>query len=127
MRLEFDTDFNSEKNNWLFSLDKVVVEKSDAVSNEVDLSKPSNFTLSQNYPNPFNPSTQITFSLPEQGNVVLQVFNMLGQSVQILVNEMRSAGQHTVPFDASHLSSGVYVYQLEFDGKILSNKMILMK
>ncbi len=127
LRLEFDTDFNSEKNNWLFSLDKIVVEKSDAVSNEYDYSKPSDFTLLQNYPNPFNPSTQITFSLPEQGNVMLRVFNTLGQSVQTLVDEVRSAGQHTVPFDASHLSSGVYVYQLEYDGKILSNKMILMK
>lgn len=127
MRFEFDTDFNSEKNNWLFSMNKIVVEKSDAVSNEQEPETPADFVLSQNYPNPFNPSTQINFSVPKAGKVSLKVFNMLGQTVQILVDEFRSSGQYSVSFDATQLSSGVYVYQLEFEGKVLSNKMILMK
>lgn len=127
MRFEFDTDFNSEKNNWLFSMNKIVVEKSDAVSNEQEPETPADFVLSQNYPNPFNPSTQINFSVPKAGKVSLKVFNMLGQTVQVLVDEFRSSGQYSVSFDATQLSSGVYVYQLEFEGKVLSNKMILMK
>lgn len=127
MRFEFDTDFNSEKNNWLFSMNKIVVQKSDAVSNEQEPETPADFVLSQNYPNPFNPSTQINFSVPKAGKVSLKVFNMLGQTVQILVDEFRSSGQYSVSFDATQLSSGVYVYQLEFEGKVLSNKMILMK
>ncbi len=127
MRFEFDTDFNSEKNNWLFSMDKIVVINSDAVSNEEETSTPTDFTLSQNYPNPFNPTTQINFSIPESGKVSLKVFNMLGQTVQVLADEFRSTGQYSITFDASNLSSGVYVYQLEFDGKVLSHKMILMK
>jgi hypothetical protein len=127
MRMEFDTDFDSEKKNWLFSFDRVVVERVDDTSDELDMNLPSEFTLAQNYPNPFNPSTQINFSLPESGQVNLKVFNMLGQTVQVLVDELRSAGSHSVTFNASTLSSGVYVYQLEFDGKVLSNRMVLMK
>lgn len=127
MRFEFDTDFNSEKKNWLFSMNKIVVERTSTVSNEEEISTPEDFVLSQNYPNPFNPSTQINFSLPENGAVSLKVFNMLGQTVQVLVDEFRSAGNYTVTFDASSLSSGVYVYQLESAGKVISNRMVLLK
>ena len=111
----------------LYEFDKVVVEKVSGNSDEIENGVPSDFTLAQNYPNPFNPSTQINFSLPESGQVNLKVYNMLGQTVQVLVNELRNAGNHTINFDASSLSSGVYIYQLEFDGKVLSNKMVLMK
>ncbi len=127
MRMEFDTDFDSEKKNWLFSFDRVVVERVNGNSDEIESSVPSDFTLAQNYPNPFNPTTQINFSLPESGQVNLKVYNMLGQTVQVLVDELRSSGSHTVTFDASSLSSGVYFYQLVFDGIVLSNKMVLMK
>ncbi|GAB5409847.1 MAG: ThuA domain-containing protein [Balneolaceae bacterium] len=88
---------------------------------------PIELKLSQNYPNPFNPSTQIEFSLPENGNVQLKIFNIVGQTVQVLVDEVRSQGSHSVTFDATGLSSGVYFYQLEFEGAIISNKMLLMK
>ncbi len=97
------------------------------VSDEIERETPNSITLSQNYPNPFNPTTQINFSLPESGQVNLKVYNMLGQTVQVLVDELRSSGSHSVTFDASSLSSGVYFYRLEFDGKALTNKMILLK
>lgn len=127
MRFEFNTNFASEQSNWLFSFKNVVVEKSNSVSSEIDSNVPSDFSLAQNYPNPFNPSTQINFSLPESGQVSLKVFNMLGQTVQVLADEFRNAGNYTVTFDAFSLSSGIYVYQLEFAGKVISNKMVLMK
>ncbi len=99
------------------------------VNNETDFEPeiPLDLKLKQNYPNPFNPSTQIEFSLPESGKVSLKVYNVVGQIVQVLVDEIRNTGSHSVSFDASGLSSGVYFYQLEFEGAVISNKMLLMK
>lgn|GEM_PF-5540388 len=85
------------------------------------------FSLDQNYPNPFNPSTNISFTLPQQANISLKVFNILGQEVVTLVNEIKTAGQHSVSFDASQLSSGVYIYRLEAGSIIQSRKMMLIK
>ncbi len=88
---------------------------------------PTELTLDQNYPNPFNPTTQISFALPESGDVRLEVFNMLGQRVGVLANEFLQAGRHNVTFDASSLSSGVYVYRLQTGSTILTKKMTLIK
>jgi len=95
---------------------------------ESDLNNiPLYFTLEQNYPNPFNPSTKISFGLPERSNVVLKVFNTLGQQVAELVNESLEAGKHNYNFDASKLTSGVYVYSLQTDAGVISKKMTLIK
>lgn len=85
------------------------------------------YSLSQNYPNPFNPSTKINFSLVEKGFVTLKVYDMLGKEIATLVNEEKAAGEHTVNFDASNLSSGMYIYQLNVNGVRITNKMTLMK
>jgi len=97
------------------------------VNNEVESQLPSNFYLAQNYPNPFNPSTQIDFSLPNSGHVKLAVYNMLGQQVEVLVNEQRGAGSHSLQFNASNYSSGMYLYRLDFDGQMLVRKLLLLK
>ena len=95
---------------------------------EVKLNEiPISFSLDQNYPNPFNPSTKISFGLPQRSNVVLKIFNTLGQEVAELVNESLDAGMHTYNFDASKLSSGIYVYSLKTDAGIISKKMTLIK
>lgn len=83
--------------------------------------------LEQNYPNPFNPATTIRYSLPETADVRLEVFNLLGQRVATLVNGSVDAGVHTVSFDASALSSGVYLYRLQTSGMVLTRKMLLVK
>jgi len=85
------------------------------------------YLLMQNYPNPFNPVTQITFQIPESGLVMLKVYDPLGNEVAILVDGMVNAGIHEVSFDASELTSGVYIYTLFAGDFIRSNKMILMK
>jgi hypothetical protein len=85
------------------------------------------FDLMQNYPNPFNPSTSISYSLPKDGMVKLEVFNMLGQKVGTLVQDYQRAGNHEVRFDASGLSSGAYYYRITTNGNSLTRKMILMK
>jgi len=88
---------------------------------------PIAFELQQNYPNPFNPTTKITFAIPEQSNVTLSVYDILGRRVAMLVDETRAAGTYTVDFDASRLASGVYLYQLQTDGFVETKKMMLVK
>ncbi len=100
-------------------------EYSDAI--EVVVVTPNNFELSQNYPNPFNPSTTIKFNLPEAGNVKLAVYNLLGQEVKTLVNGFRAVGSYSINFDASNLSSGIYIYKIEANSFIQTRKMTLLK
>ena len=88
---------------------------------------PTAFVLQQNYPNPFNPSTTLEFSIPKSGRVVLEVFNILGQSVARLVDGERVAGTYRTTFDASNLSSGVYLYQLKAGDFVQARKMVLVK
>ena len=85
------------------------------------------FSLSQNYPNPFNPTTTINFSIPKSGFVALKVFDVLGREVATLVNETKVAGNYTVDFDGSGLSSGVYFYRIEAGDFISMKKMMLTK
>ena len=85
------------------------------------------FVLYPNYPNPFNPETNIRFSLPEDQIVNLNIYNMTGQLVESLLNERRSAGIHSVHWNASGVASGVYLYQLQVGGRSITQKMILMK
>ncbi len=89
--------------------------------------KPSDFTLLQNYPNPFNPVTMIQFELPTSSHVTLTVYDTMGRAVRTLVSGSVAAGRHTVPFDASGLSSGVYLYRLEAGGQVMSRKLTLLK
>ncbi len=85
------------------------------------------FSVSQNYPNPFNPETRINYVIKENGLVQLTVYNILGQTVKELINEIQSAGSHSVNFNAVDLPSGVYIYTLQVNGYTSSNKMLLLK
>ncbi len=97
------------------------------VTSTEEVTEPHEFALQQNYPNPFNPTTSIKFSLSEASQAVITVYNMLGQEVGVIANDQFSAGQHSVEFDASELSSGIYIYTLEAAGKTLTKKMTLLK
>ena len=93
---------------------------------EVEIA-PSVFSLSQNYPNPFNPNTTIKYSIPLSSNVVIKVFNVLGDEVTTLVDEQKQAGTYELTFNAENLSSGVYFYQLKAGTFIETKRMILIK
>ncbi len=88
---------------------------------------PESVELNQNYPNPFNPETVIRYGVPEQSEVQLNVYNILGQLVRTLVSEQQSAGRYEVSFDGSRLASGMYIYRLKVGTKVLTNKMTLIK
>jgi hypothetical protein len=105
---------------------KLIINASN-VSNEFYSNKPEKVELSQNYPNPFNPSTQIQYALSEATEVTLEVFNSVGQKVMELVNGQKSAGYHTATFDASGLSSGVYLYKLTTPLFTQTKKTLLIK
>jgi len=92
-----------------------------------DAALPKSTTLYQNYPNPFNPVTQIKFDLAKAGKVQLRVYNISGQKVAELTNEVMNAGTHSVEFDGSNLNSGVYYYTLETNEIMHTQKMILTK
>ncbi len=85
------------------------------------------FELAQNYPNPFNPTTTIKYALSQENLVTLKVYDVLGREVATLVNDVRTAGPHEVSFDASKLSSGMYIYTINAGGFTSSKKMMLMK
>jgi hypothetical protein len=98
-------------------------------SAEVEIvTAPVKLTLSENYPNPFNPSTTIRFSVPEDGQAVLKVFNVAGQEVGRLFDGIATAGKYyEVMFNASRLSSGVYFYAIQYGNQRLMKKMMLIK
>ncbi len=104
-----------------FSTDIVIVGVDD------DGNVVNNFNLEQNYPNPFNPSTQIKYTLAEQSNVTLKVYDVLGNEVANLVNKNQNAGSYNVNFDASGLASGLYIYKLSAGNFTSSKKMLLLK
>ncbi|GEM_PF-1366378 len=88
---------------------------------------PETVALYQNYPNPFNPSTTIHYSVPRRQHVTLRVYSALGEEVAVLVSQDVDPGFHVVEFDASDLPSGIYFYQLQSDGALLSKRMMLVK
>ncbi|MBD3169066.1 MAG: T9SS type A sorting domain-containing protein [candidate division Zixibacteria bacterium] len=88
---------------------------------------PGVFELSQNYPNPFNASTNINFALENEADVHLEVYNLLGEKVDELVNSNLTAGEHTVNWDADEFSSGIYFYTLTAGGASKTKRMVLMK
>lgn len=87
----------------------------------------SGFELFTNYPNPFNPTTTIVYQIPVAGMVTLKVIDILGREVTTLVNEYKNVGKYNITFDASNLTSGIYIYQIKAGNFTKANKMILVK
>jgi hypothetical protein len=114
---------------WGYSIYEFEVFNLDTLSSSNDDKEnlPLQFSLYQNYPNPFNPSTTISYQLPKNGFVTLKIYDVLGREVSTLVNEYKSAGNYKLNFDASNLSSGVYIYTIRSADNVLSKKMILLR
>lgn len=106
----------------------VTVEKNEPlVQTELEDEKPGSIELRQNYPNPFNPATNITFYLPEERNVKVGVYNIVGQQVSLLIDDVLQAGEHSVVWDAANNPSGIYIVQMETGSRLLTRKITLIK
>ena len=103
----------------------LIINKGKSVVREDELKY--TLELYQNYPNPFNPSTVIRFQLPMRSEVSLKVFDMLGREVATLIDGRMNAGYHSVDFDADHLASGIYIYQLQTEEQVFTKKLTLIK
>jgi len=92
---------------------------------------PEKYSLEQNYPNPFNPSTSISYSIPENAFVTLKIYDVLGNEVEVLINEQKESGNYQIDFNASsvsrRISSGIYYYTLTAGNFTSTKKMILIK
>ena len=121
------TDVNAK--SIYYRLKQIDFDGSYEYSDEVFVTNltPTKFVLEQNYPNPFNPTTTIKYSIAGEGIVTLKVFNTIGEEVALLVNETKLAGNYEVEFDASGLSSGIYLYRLHSGNFVQTRKMLLLK
>ena len=111
---------------WLIRIAPEVV----SVEEESDV-LPQVFTLYQNHPNPFNPLTTIEYPLPQSGDVSFIIYNLLGEKLTSLVRELQPAGNHQVIWNASNVSSGIYLYRLQAGppagGFLQTKKMVLLR
>lgn len=119
--------------NGNFEYSKQIIVEYDEQITEIDDEVNYKFSLSQNYPNPFNPSTEILFTVPSQSNVTLSIFNSIGELVKILASGLVEAGEHSVNWNASKFSSGIYYLRITAkeinSGKLFNEikKMVLIK
>lgn len=121
------TPGNAQFGSLIFD-DLRAVNQGKATSAELSATEvPTRLSLEQNYPNPFNPSTNINFGLPDAGVITLKVYDMLGREVATLIDGYQSEGFHSISFDASSLSSGVYLYRLITPNSSVVKKMTLIK
>jgi hypothetical protein len=97
------------------------------IDKDIIIKQNANYKLEQNYPNPFNPLTQIAFTLPKEEYIILEVYNILGQSKQILLNKKMPAGHHQVEFNGEKLPSGVYFYRIKAENFHQVRKMVLIE
>ena len=122
-------DDNLDPGVYKYKLKQIDFDGSFKYSDEVEaeVEPLSEFALFQNYPNPFNPATTINYSTPFAGKVLLVIYNLLGEKVTTLVDEVIEAGNHQVKFDAAELKSGIYFYTITAGSFRQSKKMILLK
>ncbi len=123
------TDIPKQQGVYLYRIKQIDFDGKFNYSNELEINFEFliDFTLLQNYPNPFNPTTTISYQLPRTSNVLIKVFDALGNEIKTLVNEIKPYGTHEVTFDASMLPSGLYLYRMFADNRTFTKKMMLAK
>jgi photosystem II stability/assembly factor-like uncharacterized protein len=112
---------------WAVGLDGTIITTANPVSVNENPTQPIGYDLFQNYPNPFNPSTTINFTIPQNDQVTLKIFDMLGNEISTLLNQVVTSGNHEIQFDATSLPSGLYFYALTAGNYIETKKMMLLK
>ncbi len=123
------TDKNLQSGKYLYRLKMIDTDGSFEYSNEVEVevTPPTEFALYQNYPNPFNPTTKIRFTIPSSGKVTIKIFNILGEELAILFNDIVDPGKFEIDFNTSNFESGLYLYRLVWNESFITKKMLLVK
>lgn len=124
-------DFDELNYNWARP-DKVFIAEIEgnpmtSVDDEQNPDLPGQITLLRNYPNPFNATTQIFFDLAQTGNIRVEIYNLLGQRVETLIDSEQPPGKYSIPWDASNITSGIYFYKLTIGDRVLTRRMTLLK
>jgi len=130
MNITLKDEYGKELNAALINGEEVTISDNSVnrlkiVSSEI--LNPVEYSLEQNYPNPFNPTTRIKFTIPQESNVNLSVYNILGELISTIVNENMQAGYYEYNFDAAHYSSGIYFYRIKAGPFVETRKMILLR
>ncbi|MGB5893764.1 MAG: YCF48-related protein, partial [Ignavibacteriaceae bacterium] len=126
-------DFVDSNNGWLVGEWGLIMHTSNGgitfIEEPVEIITQTkmNFTLYHNYPNPFNPNTKIKYSVPQSSQVIIKVFDILGNEIETLVNEEKPSGYYELEFNASKLASGIYFYRIQAGSVVETKKMVLMK
>lgn len=120
---------HKNKTEWVLEPAFLVGDNITGIESDITAGKntPAVYVLHNNYPNPFNPVTNISYDLPGKSNVELKVFDLLGREVKTLVNGSQEPGSYSIQFDASGLSSGLYLYRIKTNGFVATKKMVLIK
>ena len=119
--------FNHLTNAWKFAMNVMGanLKKEGEVTAVVNI--PTEYGMDQNYPNPFNPSTEIRYQLPENGRVKLEIYDVIGNLITTLIDQEMNAGYHSINWNASGLSSGIYFYRISSANFVATKKLMLMK
>jgi hypothetical protein len=118
--------WSAQKNAEYAQIEQILANGVTSVPDQ-PMAVPTEHELDQNYPNPFNPSTQIEYTIRERGHVSLKVFNIAGQEVATIFSGVLEPGDYSTPFDASTLTSGIYLYRLTVGGVSTTKRMVLVK
>ncbi len=119
--------FAEEKNNILNEGEKFVINKGNITVSSANIEILNEFRLYENYPNPFNPSTTIRYDISQKTRVTLEVYNLLGEKLATMVDEIKEPGYHTATFNGDNLSSGMYMYKITAGKFSATKKMLLVK
>ena len=109
-----------------FTIENVVAANSNGYI-DVSINNPAAFSISNAYPNPFNPTTNLTLNMNENGNVSVKVYNVIGQVVDVLVDEYMDAGTYSLMWDATDAPSGLYLIESTVGSKVENQKVMLLK
>lgn len=124
------TDNNVTAGTYSYRLKQIDFDGTFKYTNQIEIEvdmRPTNYALYQNYPNPFNPATTIKYTIPKEELVSIKIYDVIGNELKELVNSRQTAGQYEVSFDASSLSSGVYMYKIQAGDYVQTKKMLLLK
>ena len=109
-----------------YTIQNIIMGEHQGIGDDI-ANMPSEYMLYQNYPNPFNATTKIKYGLPENAQVLIDIYDLLGRRVETLVNEYQSAGYHEITWQAQHVTSGTYLYRIQADDFIQHKTMLLLK